>query len=137
MLDVGCRARCRIAHPSGLFSARSARNLTSTMPSPAGSGRREHVAAIIVATVFAALAWTGWSNERAEGDPATSVPTAADAALPVDPAVMIDSLPNGLRYYVRENRNPKNAIELRLVVDAGSLLERDDQRGLAHGVEHM
>lgn len=106
------------------------------MPSPAGSGRREHAAAFIVAIVFAALAWTGWSSDRA-GDPADGVPTAADAALPADPSVMVDSLPNGLRYYLRENRNPKNAIELRLVVDAGSVLERDDQRGLAHGVEHM
>lgn len=104
---------------------------------PAGSGRREHVAAFIVAVVFAALAWTGWSSDDTGGDSAEAIPTAADAALPVDRAVMTDSLSNGLRYYIRENRNPKDAIELRLVVDAGSLLERDDQRGLAHGVEHM
>ena len=46
-------------------------------------------------------------------------------------------LPNGLRYYIRENRQPQARAELRLVVNAGSVLEDDDQRGLAHFVEHM
>ena len=46
-------------------------------------------------------------------------------------------LPNGLRYYIRANRQPEKRAELRLVVNAGSVLEDDDQRGLAHFVEHM
>ena len=58
-------------------------------------------------------------------------------ALPVDPAVRTGELPNGLRYYVRANAEPANRAELRLAVDAGSVLEADDQRGLAHFVEHM
>ena len=45
--------------------------------------------------------------------------------------------PNGLRYYVRSNSKPEKRAELRLVVNAGSILEDDDQRGLAHFVEHM
>ena len=57
--------------------------------------------------------------------------------LPVDPAVRIGTLPNGLRYYVRRNPKPEDRVELRLVVNAGSILEDDDQQGLAHFVEHM
>jgi zinc protease len=47
------------------------------------------------------------------------------------------TLPNGLRYIVRHNAYPPGRAEVRLVVDAGSVLEDDDQRGLAHFVEHM
>src|SRR5476649_1457968 len=57
--------------------------------------------------------------------------------MPVDPEVVVGTLPNGLRYYVRANQKPGNRAELRLVVRAGSVLEDDDQQGLAHFVEHM
>ncbi|HEV2146309.1 MAG TPA: insulinase family protein [Longimicrobiaceae bacterium] len=57
--------------------------------------------------------------------------------IPTDSAVTVGRLPNGLTYYVRENREPENRAELRLVVNAGSVLEDDDQLGLAHLVEHM
>ena len=56
---------------------------------------------------------------------------------PVDPRITVGTLPNGLRYYVRANKQPQGRAELRLVVNAGSILEDDDQRGLAHFVEHM
>jgi len=62
---------------------------------------------------------------------------ALTAALPVDPAVRIGTLPNGIRYYIRRNAKPEQRAELRLVVNAGSILEDDDQRGLAHFIEHM
>ena len=58
-------------------------------------------------------------------------------AMPVDPAIIRAQLPNGLRYYVRANPKPEKRAELRLVVKAGSILEDDDQQGLAHFVEHM
>src|SRR5258708_38336013 len=58
-------------------------------------------------------------------------------AVPVDPLITVGTLPNGLRYYVRANRQPLARAELRLVVNAGSVLEDEDQRGLAHFVEHM
>ena len=54
-----------------------------------------------------------------------------------DPAVVAGALDNGLRYYVRPNGQPENRTLLRLVVNAGSILEDEDQRGLAHFVEHM
>jgi zinc protease len=57
--------------------------------------------------------------------------------LSVDPAVTLGVLPNGLRYYLRANKKPEQRAELRLVVNAGSILEDDDQRGLAHFLEHM
>lgn len=60
-----------------------------------------------------------------------------DAPLPEDPAVRAGRLENGLRYFVRRNSRPEHRLELRLAVDAGSILERDDERGLAHFVEHM
>ncbi len=57
--------------------------------------------------------------------------------MPVDPEATLGTLPNGLHYYVRQNAKPPHRAELRLVVRAGSVLEDDDQRGLAHYVEHM
>ena len=62
---------------------------------------------------------------------------ALTAPVPVDPRITVGTLPNGLRYYVRANKQPERRAELRLVVNAGSMLEDDDQRGLAHFVEHM
>jgi zinc protease len=58
-------------------------------------------------------------------------------SMPVDPDALVGTLPNGLRYYVRANAKPARRAELRLVVKAGSVLEDDDQQGLAHFVEHM
>ena len=58
-------------------------------------------------------------------------------ALPLDPAVRIGTLPNGMKYYIRKNSKPENRAELRLAVNAGSTAEDDGQRGLAHVVEHM
>ena len=57
--------------------------------------------------------------------------------LPVDKEIRIGKLPNGLTYYIRKNALPKDRVELRLVVNAGSILEDEDQRGLAHFTEHM
>jgi zinc protease len=54
-----------------------------------------------------------------------------------DPALVMGTLPNGMRYYVRRNTSPQHRVELRLVVNAGSVLEDEDQRGFAHFLEHM
>jgi zinc protease len=66
----------------------------------------------------------------------TATPT-AEQPLPLDPTVIHGALDNGLTYYIRRHNEPKQRAELRLVVNAGSVLEDDDQRGLAHFVEHM
>lgn len=57
--------------------------------------------------------------------------------IPVEPTITIGHLSNGVTYYVRANKKPEKRAELRLVVKAGSVLEDDDQQGLAHFIEHM
>ncbi len=66
-----------------------------------------------------------------------SAPAQTNVALPLDPALTKGRLPNGLTYYVRSNTKPEKRAELRLVINAGSVLENDDQQGLAHFAEHM
>ena len=60
-----------------------------------------------------------------------------DKKLPVDANVKIGRLPNGLTYYIRKNALPAKKVQLRLVVNTGSVLEDADQQGLAHMMEHM
>lgn len=57
--------------------------------------------------------------------------------IPLDPNVKIGKLQNGLTYYIKKNAKPEDKVTLRLVVNAGSILENDDQQGLAHFMEHM
>lgn len=59
------------------------------------------------------------------------------ASIPFDPEVRTGVLPNGMTYYVRRNIKPEHRAELRLVLNAGSILETDQQQGLAHLCEHM
>jgi zinc protease len=60
-----------------------------------------------------------------------------NAHLPIAPHVKVGKLANGLTYYIQKNGKPEKKVELRLVVKAGSILEDDDQQGLAHFTEHM
>jgi zinc protease len=64
-------------------------------------------------------------------------PARLDEPIPMDRDVVTGMLDNGMRYYIRENREPADRASLWLVVNAGSILEDDDQLGLAHFVEHM
>jgi zinc protease len=57
--------------------------------------------------------------------------------IPVGPQVKVGKLANGLTYYIQKNGKPEKKLELRLVIKAGSVLEDDDQQGLAHFLEHM
>src|SRR5262245_51369391 len=73
-----------------------------------------------------------------------TTPTAATHAVDplaeitaLDPQIKIGKLSNGLTYYVMEHKMPEQRAALWLAVNAGSVLEDDDQRGLAHFVEHM
>jgi zinc protease len=76
-------------------------------------------------------------NQPAPTPVAEEQTSAADQVLPVDPQVQVGTLDNGLRYFIRKNQKPENRAELRLVVDVGSVLEEEDQQGLAHFAEHM
>lgn len=94
----------------------------------------------VLAGLLAAAGLVG-SAQKTPAGRETSAASVASYALsqqmPVDPEVATGTLPNGLRYYVRANAKPAHRAELRLVVKAGSVLEDDDQQGLAHFVEHM
>jgi zinc protease len=57
--------------------------------------------------------------------------------IPVEPAYRFGRLPNGMRYVIRQNANPRGTAMVRMEVAAGSLDETSDERGLAHFVEHM
>jgi zinc protease len=59
------------------------------------------------------------------------------AKLPLTPAVHVGKLPNGITYLLRHNDRPAKRVSLRMAVKAGSIDEADDQRGLAHMLEHM
>jgi len=60
-----------------------------------------------------------------------------NAQMPVDPSLIEGQLNNGLKYFIKVNSKPENRAELRLVVNAGSILEDEDQLGLAHLLEHL
>ncbi|MFT7592665.1 MAG: zinc protease, partial [bacterium] len=69
------------------------------------------------------------ANSQDFTDLSSHVPTSKD--------VTIGKLDNGLTYYIQHNKKPENKVELRLVLNAGSILETEKQRGLAHFMEHM
>jgi zinc protease len=58
-------------------------------------------------------------------------------ALPLDPELRMGKLPNGFTYYIRKNKTPEKRVTMYLAVKAGSIVETDQQRGVAHFVEHM
>ena len=68
---------------------------------------------------------------------AVAPPVILEEKIPIDPKVRIGTLDNGLTYYIRENSKPEDKVELRLVVNAGSIMESERQLGLAHFMEHM
>jgi zinc protease len=70
-------------------------------------------------------------------DVAETQGAALESPLQIDAAVTVGKLSNGLTYYIRQNARPTKRAELRLVVNVGSVLEDDNQRGYAHLVEHM
>ena len=57
--------------------------------------------------------------------------------LPMDPEVRYGVLDNGLTYYIRHNELPKDRAEFYIAQKVGAIQEEEDQRGLAHFLEHM
>ena len=95
-------------------------------PFPARAGRRPR------ARGSAAIS----QSRPAAAPPAEPWPQQA-SDLAADPDVRFGTLPNGMRYAIRRNATPPGEASLRLRIDAGSLHEQEDQRGLAHFLEHM
>ena len=69
--------------------------------------------------------------------PVTSAVSELNQPIPLNPHVRTGKLANGLTYYIQKNTTPEKRAELRLAVNAGSILEDDSQQGLAHFTEHM
>ena len=95
-------------------------------------------------TLLAALALVGCPKTAPEpaADPNAATAAASqlpppETPLPVDPDVRSGVLPNGMHWYIEVNQKPAKRAVFRMAVDAGSVLEDDDQRGVAHFLEHM
>jgi zinc protease len=74
------------------------------------------------------------------GTPVVATPQATDpldVPIPLDARIQHGKLANGLTYYILPHKKPEKRAQLWLAVNAGSVLEDEDQRGLAHFVEHM
>jgi zinc protease len=80
-------------------------------------------------SLFAWLFWLTWTLAYPQ--------VQLDQPVPLDQRVLKGKLDNGLTYYIQHNPKPENKVELRLVVNAGSVLEEEGQEGLAHFTEHM
>src|ERR1700694_158356 len=93
--------------------------------------RRIHLLLLVLGLVLATTA-VPWQRAAAQAQAQSTT-----ESMPVDPQITMGKFANGMRYYIRANKKPEKRAELRLVVKAGSILEDDDQQGLAHLVEHM
>ncbi|MBR6899185.1 MAG: insulinase family protein [Bacteroidales bacterium] len=82
---------------------------------------------VLGGTSFAQLPGTGSKEKKSD----------LKAQVPLDKKVVYGKLDNGFTYYIRNNKKPENMIQFRLATNAGSIMERDDQQGLAHFCEHM
>ncbi|MGF1485334.1 MAG: M16 family metallopeptidase [Opitutales bacterium] len=101
---------------------------------------------LLLACVLLSLVGCNISSERAPTQPRPGDVSQAEPSrpwahrvsdLPADERISFGQLDNGFRYAILPNREPEGRASLRLYVHAGSLMENDDQKGLAHFLEHM
>ena len=127
-------------------TARPAPTAAATPPAAARSAvpRPAATATPVFMTPTASPASTATATPAVVTTAVTAEPTAAadstppsDAPLAFDPSVVRGVLANGLVYYIRHNEEPRERAQLSLIVKAGSILEEEEERGLAHFVEHM
>ena len=114
---------------------------------PGRSGRALRLAAAILLAglstppaVRSAAAQPGAPRGGASIQPVTpAVEPVPDLSSPIllDPEVRTGTLPNGMTYFIRRNGWPEKRLSFRLAVNSGSILEDDDQQGMAHFLEHM
>src|SRR6185369_7667823 len=91
-------------------------------------GSREELAALCVAIAFVSSGvwfWLRNNNASSQEPQRASAPPSLDSPIPRDTFLFTGTLRNGIRYYVRGNNAPEHRAELRLVVNAGSVLEDD------------
>lgn len=87
--------------------------------------------------VLAALLLGGSAMAQLPTGSKTEKKTDLSSKVPFDKKIVTGHLDNGFTYFIRDNKKPEDRIQFRLVTNAGSILERDDQQGLAHFCEHM
>jgi len=85
--------------------------------------KSKHEMKKVLLFLFLAINMVAWSQQN--------------APLPIDPDVRKGTLENGLTYYIRHNNLPENRADFYLAQKAGSILEEDNEAGLAHFLEHM
>lgn len=98
--------------------------------------RRINLNPSLLALLLSIICTYSWAQEYPDNIEA-DIPTDLSTEIPLDSKIIKGKLDNGLTYYIRQNSRPENRVELRLAVNAGSLMEDDDQLGLAHFTEHM
>jgi zinc protease len=102
---------------------------------------RKHL--LLLAALAGGLVLTAPAAETSS--PAASAPAAVtvrpwpqdNSDIKPDPTAVFGTLPNGFRYIILPNKEPPGRVSLRLRINAGSFMETEDQRGLAHFTEHM
>ena len=109
--------------PSGIANG----TLFRLLPSQGDEYRMRHTIVRVLPALFMLILLSG----------CVGLLPARETPLLLDPKVVQGELENGLRYFIRENTEPENRISLRLFVNVGSVLEEDDQQGVAHLLEHM
>ena len=90
---------------------------------------------VVALSVLTMLGLSERLDAQTDAERARSV--SLDQPLPMSTEVTTGTLDNGLKYFVRANSEPENRAFLRLVVNIGSVAEEDDERGVAHFLEHM
>jgi zinc protease len=97
---------------------------------------RHPLRAVCLALTLAVL-WSASAAVSSQSPAASAQQFKLQDSIPFDRAIRTATLPNGLKYFVRQNARPEKRVSLRLAVKAGSMEEADDQQGLAHFIEHM
>ena len=95
--------------------------------------KKRFIFAMLLTFVFGSIAMAQLPGSGASKEKKSDL----TAKVPLDKKIRYGKLDNGFTYYVRNNKKPENMIQFRLVSNAGSIMERDDQQGLAHFCEHM
>lgn len=103
-----------------------------------------HATPLILVVFIAGLAaYLSFRDHPASKDSKPSVAVAATvwpaekSDIPADPAAVFGTMDNGMRYMILPNSEPPQRLSMRLHIAAGSLMEKEDQQGLAHFLEHM
>ncbi|MCH7820239.1 MAG: insulinase family protein, partial [Candidatus Marinimicrobia bacterium] len=91
----------------------------------------------LFAALLLLITFSTCSTRQAGKQTSESFEPPLTATIPINPNVIKGELENGIKYLILVNKKPENRAELRLVVNVGSVLEADDQQGLAHFTEHM